>query len=123
MTLTLDITSDLAVGLESKATAKGLSIQDYLKHLVERDQENRNASAESEPVGLEAVAAANGLSIQDYLNKLVDEARQRDQYVHLPPDEFTRRLDAIAERYRADDLPTLSDEAISRESIYAERGL
>lgn len=76
-------------------------------------------------VGLEAKATAKGLSVEDYLKKLVarDDWQFRDDYVELPPDEWIREFDAWADSHRAMNLPSLSDEAISREFIYKERGL
>jgi hypothetical protein len=40
----------------------------------------------------------------------------------LPPDEWIRKFRAWAHSHRT-DTPLLSEEAISRDSIYSERGL
>ena len=87
MTLALELAPDSAADLESKAKAKGLSMTDYIKQIVERD------------------------------------LQYKDDYVQLPPDQWIREFREWAESHRAMDLPSLSDEAISREFIYAERGL
>ena len=39
----------------------------------------------------------------------------------LPPEAWVRRFEAWTLSHAADDLPLLSDEDISRESIYRER--
>lgn len=68
--------------------------------------------------GLEAKATAKGLSVEDYLKQLVQREEQlKDDYVELPPDEWIRQWRAWCESHRGMNLPTLSDEAISREFI------
>lgn len=41
----------------------------------------------------------------------------------LPPEEWIRKFNTWTESHAALNLPLLSDEEISRESIYRERGL
>ncbi len=41
----------------------------------------------------------------------------------LPPEEWIRQFKAWVASHEGDNLPVLSDEAMSRESIYRERGL
>jgi hypothetical protein len=46
-----------------------------------------------------------------------------DKYVEMEPEQWVRKFQAWSQRHANDDLPILSDEAISRESIYEDRGL
>ena len=79
--------------------------------------------------GLLAQAQAQGLDVSDYVRNLVREqvaarAAISDHPAHdLPPEEWVRRFEAWTRSHAGDPLPVLSDDAISRESIYRERGL
>lgn len=86
--MTLELTTDIVASLESLAAYKGLSIEDYLKQLLDRERHEQ----------------------------------QRRQYVRLPPDVWIREVREWSQSHASDGLPRLSDEDISRESIYAERG-
>jgi hypothetical protein len=76
--------------------------------------------------GVLAQAQANGKSPEEYLLAVVEEAvlpsGPRLAY-ELSPEEWVRRFTAWSEGPAHANLPDLSDEAVSRESIYAERGL
>jgi hypothetical protein len=50
------------------------------------------------------------------------DAAARPAY-ELPPEEWIRKFNAWTESHAALNLPLLSEEDISRESIYRERGL
>ncbi|HXY57190.1 MAG TPA: hypothetical protein VEH76_01285 [Methylocystis sp.] len=70
--------------------------------------------------GLSAMAAARGLSLPEYLKCVLEEQLPPQATAGLSPEGR-----AAAWREAARDLPhtpPLSDEAISRESIYGERG-
>jgi hypothetical protein len=79
--------------------------------------------------GLRAQAQAHGLDVSDYVRDLVREhvAARAATSAHsahdLPPEEWVRRFEAWTHSHAGDQLPVLSDDAISRESIYRERGL
>jgi hypothetical protein len=94
MTVTIELPSDIEAGLRAQAKAKGLAVSDYVQHLV-----------------VEQVAAKLGAS-----------SGGRPVY-ELPPEEWIRKFDAWTQSHAALNLPLLSDEDISRESIYRERGL
>ena len=72
--------------------------------------------------GLLAQAQAEGLNVSDYVQKLVRERVSVPAY-ELPPEEWVRQFDAWTRAHAGRYLPVLSDEAMSRESIYADRGL
>jgi hypothetical protein len=79
--------------------------------------------------GLLAQAQAEGLGVSDYVQHLVLEkigaqpdAAARPAY-ELPPEEWMRRFKEWSESPAHANLPVLSDYAISRESIYEDRGL
>jgi hypothetical protein len=94
MTVTIELPPDIEAGLLAQAQAEGVAVSDYVQNLV-RGQ----------------IAA-----------KLAANSDSRPAY-ELPPEEWVRKFHAWTERHSALDLPVLSDEDISRESIYAERGL
>jgi hypothetical protein len=72
-----------------------------------------------------AEAQAKGVSVDELVRDVVLSARPRPQteYQELPPEEWIRKFHAWVESHAADNLPVLSDEAISRDSIYEDRGL
>lgn len=70
--------------------------------------------------GLAALAAEQGVSLAQYVRRLLEEQIPDHGQAALSPAERARRW-----RKSATDLPhtpPLSDEAISRESIYDARG-
>jgi hypothetical protein len=74
-----------------------------------------------------ALAHSSGVSVEDFLRHVVEEktgetTASRPAY-ELPPEEWVRRFEAWTRSHEADNLPLLSDDDISRESIYRERGL
>ena len=73
---------------------------------------------------LKAQAEARGLTIQQWLLQLADlQAAESASIAHLQktdPKEWGRRFQAWAESHDP-NLPVLSDEAMSRESIYPDR--
>ena len=94
MTVTIELPSDIEAGLLAQAQAEGLAVSDYVQHLVlEKVAAKLNASAAARPAS------------------------------ELPPEEWVRKFNAWTESHTALNLPLLSDEDISRESIYRERGL
>lgn len=69
-----------------------------------------------------AQAAARGVPIEEYLRLLVEEqAAKAEPHPEPSPQEKARLWREWAESHNP-DTPLLSDEAISRESIYRERG-
>ena len=74
---------------------------------------------------LRAGAERNGLSLSKYIEHLLameKPPRPVTLQETLSPEEFVKALRAWAESHDP-NLPVLSDEAMSRESIYGERGL
>jgi hypothetical protein len=74
--------------------------------------------------GLLAQAQAEGLTLEQFLDRAVRSLAQPDTPA-IPQDseEWTRSFDAWVHSHDQDNLPILSDEAISREFIYRDRGL
>ena len=69
-----------------------------------------------------AQAAERGVSVDAYLRLLVEERQERmGSQKALSPQEKARLWREWAASHNP-DTPLLSDEAISRESIYEERG-
>ena len=67
-------------------------------------------------------ATARGLSVEAYIqqeleNKLMSQGAPN----HVPYDEWLRRFNDFLNSYDYIKAPPLSDEAVSRESIYRER--
>lgn len=87
MTITLDLTSETEIRLIAHATTQGMSVENYLKSLVE----NTLATEAEQPFYKTATT-------EEWIDAFVDWANNHE--VKAPP---------------------LSDEAISRESIYRER--
>jgi hypothetical protein len=69
-----------------------------------------------------AEAHAKGLSLEDLVRDVPLARQPTPDPNELPPDEWKRRFLAWTHSHPT-DTPPLSDEAISRESIYGDRGL
>ncbi|MBV9296128.1 MAG: hypothetical protein JO145_11205 [Acidobacteriaceae bacterium] len=94
MTVTIELPPDIEAGLLAQAQAEGLGVSKYLEILV-REQLNARVGA---------------------------PMTSRPAY-ELPPNDWVRKFDEWTQSHARLDLPVLSDEDISRESIYRERGL
>jgi hypothetical protein len=69
-----------------------------------------------------AVAQACGLSVEQWILKLVEQSVQPASIAHLQrtdPEEWARQFRARADSHDP-NIPVLSDEAMSRESIYPD---
>ena len=69
-----------------------------------------------------AQAQARGLSVEQWMLELADQSIQPPSIAHLQktdPAEWARHFDAWINSHRP-DIPVLSDEAMSRESIYPD---
>ena len=69
-----------------------------------------------------AQAKAQGLSVEQWILDLADQSVQPASIVHLQrtdPQEWARHFDAWVDSHNP-DTPVLSDEAMSRESIYPD---
>jgi hypothetical protein len=69
-----------------------------------------------------AVAQACGLSVEQWILKLVEQSVQPASIAHLQrtdPEEWARQFRAWADSHDP-NIPVLSDEAMSRESIYPD---
>ncbi len=67
-----------------------------------------------------AAAAAYGLSVEDYLRTIINRDNEPVRK-SLTPKEKAQAFRQWAENFPVKNPSPLSDEAISRESIYAER--
>jgi hypothetical protein len=94
MTVTIELSPDVEAGLLAQAQAEGLAVSEYVQNLV-RGQIAARTSTNATP---------------------------RPAY-ELSPEEWVRKFEAWTESHAGLNLPLLSDEDISRESIYADRGL
>lgn len=71
---------------------------------------------------LEALAKQSGLSVEDYLEKKVEEMISASEARPAKtPEERVRLWHEFLNSHDYIKAPPLSDEAISRESIYSER--
>lgn len=71
---------------------------------------------------LEALATQSGLSVEDYLEKKVEEMISTSEpRPAKTPEERVRLWREFLNSHDDIKAPPLSDEAISRESIYSER--
>ncbi|HEX4137361.1 MAG TPA: hypothetical protein VHY84_22320 [Bryobacteraceae bacterium] len=78
-------------------------------------------SAESE-AALKAQAQARGLTLEEWLLELAGEHTPQASIAHLQrtnPKEWARKFDEWVNSHDP-NLPVLSDEAMSRESIYPD---
>jgi hypothetical protein len=67
-----------------------------------------------------AAATAHGLSVEEYLRTIINRDKELVKKT-LTPKEKARAFREWAENFPSKNSSPLSDEAISRESIYAER--
>jgi hypothetical protein len=70
----------------------------------------------------QAQAQARGLSLEQWILEIADQQVQPVSIAHLQktnPQEWARQFDAWADSH-SPDIPVLSDEAMSRESIYPD---
>jgi hypothetical protein len=70
-----------------------------------------------------AEAQAKGLSLDDLVRDVLLARQPAPFATGLTPDQWVEEFRAWVHSHDRDDLPLLSDEAISREFIYRERGL
>jgi len=71
----------------------------------------------------EAQAQARGLSVEQWMVEIADQHMQTASIAELQktnPKEWARHFDAWVDGHKR-DTPVLSDEAMSRESIYPDR--
>jgi hypothetical protein len=72
---------------------------------------------------LKAQARARGMSVEEWILQLADQLAPPESIAHLQktnPQEWLRQFRAWAESHDR-TTPLLSDEAVSRESIYPDR--
>jgi hypothetical protein len=70
----------------------------------------------------QAQAQARGLSLEQWILEIADQQVQPVSIAHLQktnPQEWARQFDEWADSH-SPDIPVLSDEALSRESIYPD---
>jgi hypothetical protein len=70
-----------------------------------------------------AEAEARGVSMDELMLEVLVANPPLPSRAELSVEERVRRFEAWIDSHAADDLPVLSDEAISREFIYRDRGL
>lgn len=68
-----------------------------------------------------AEAKAQGLSVEDYIQRKLEDQAATEDPNSLPVEERLRRWNEFLSSHDYIKAPPLSDEAISRESIYRER--
>lgn len=72
---------------------------------------------------LKAQAQARGLSVEEWLLEVAEQLSPASSVVHLQrtdPNEWARHFDAWVNSHDP-NTPVLSDEAMSRDSIYPDR--
>ncbi|MDQ6678901.1 MAG: hypothetical protein M3Z09_16580 [Acidobacteriota bacterium] len=70
-----------------------------------------------------AAAQARGLPLADVVREALVAAQPPAADTELNPEEWVHQFKAWTHGHAAGNLPLLSDDDISRESIYRERGL
>lgn len=70
-----------------------------------------------------AEARASGLSLDVLVRDVLLARRPSPVTADMTPEQWIDEFRAWVHSHSGDDLPLLSDEAISREFIYQERGL
>ena len=94
MTITIDFPPDIEMGLLAQAKLDGLAVSEYVEKLVREHMAGKTSEAIS--------------SFPAY---------------DLPRQEWMREFRAWSQSPAHANLPVLSDEAMSREAIYEDRGL
>ncbi len=70
-----------------------------------------------------AEAQLRGVSLDEVVLEALQKVQPFVPTTELSADEWEKRFEQWTSRHAGSDLPLLSDEAISRDSIYGERGL
>ena len=70
-----------------------------------------------------AEASARGVAVEVVVREVLLAHEPALGTAEISPEEWVRRFKAWTRSHAGDNLPVLSDEAISRESIYGDRGL
>jgi hypothetical protein len=70
-----------------------------------------------------AEARAKGVSLDELVRDVLLARQRSSPAAELSPEEWVREFKAWTRSHAKDDLPLLSDEAMSRDFIYGERGL
>lgn len=70
-----------------------------------------------------AAAQARGLPVAEVVREVLMAAQPSASDAELSPEGWVRQFKAWTRSHATDNLPLLSDEDISREAIYRERGL
>ncbi len=70
-----------------------------------------------------AEARAGGASPDELVRDVLLARESSSRAVELSPEEWVREFKAWTRSHAKDNLPLLSDEAMSRDFIYGERGL
>jgi hypothetical protein len=70
-----------------------------------------------------AEAQARGLSLDALVRDVLLERRPMNGTAELSPEQWVGEFKAWVHSHSGEGLPLLSDEAISRDSIYEDRGL
>lgn len=70
-----------------------------------------------------AEAQAKGMSLDALVRDVLLARQPSAPVMELSPEEWVREFKAWTRSHAGDDLPVLSDEAMSREFIYGDRGL
>lgn len=79
--------------------------------------------SEEKAAALKALAKSHGLTVERWLEQIAEQHVQPVSIAHLQktnPEEWSRQFDAWVNSHDP-NTPTLSDEAMSRESIYPDR--
>jgi hypothetical protein len=70
-----------------------------------------------------AEASARGVPLEVVVREVLLAHEPSPVGIEIPSEEWVHQFKAWTRSHAGDDLPLLSDEAISRESIYGDRGL
>jgi hypothetical protein len=70
-----------------------------------------------------AEARARGVSLDELVRDVLLARESSSRAAEIPPEEWVREFKAWTRSHAEDNLPLLSDEAMSRDFIYGERGL
>jgi hypothetical protein len=69
-----------------------------------------------------ALAAAQGVSVEEYIQNFLESLASLDEEQSpMSPEQWAREFEEWLDSHNYITAPPLSDEAISRESIYCER--
>ena len=120
MAITLTLPPDVERVFLAEAATRGMSLNDLISGML---VSQAHPHAPSAHVVSQSVSIAREDGIPDLCIGYPTNPSVLNDMSPANPEEWVQEFRAWAEGHERNNLPLLSDEAISREFIYSERGL